>query len=181
MQIERAQRPPVLERLPAHDQDVALALKISGTGLLQVLLDPFQPAFGHAEIRQNQLVLHRPRIACRFHLTGRVGHCRIAEGAHDVHQCVGILVCDDVDERLGAAARRREVGEFNGGRHALARVVHRGQAIEPRVGNFRNADRGFTLAVRGARGPGRAGHELEEGGLAAGRESNEGGAKHAES
>ena len=95
----------------------------------------------------------------------------VAKRAHDVHERVGVLVAGDVDERLRAGARRRDdVGELDGRGHALARVVHRGQRVEPRVGHLRDADVDVALAAR--RVPG-AGHELKEGGLAAGGEADE--------
>jgi hypothetical protein len=92
-----------------------------------------------------------------------------------VDERVGVLVRGDVHERLRAAgcALGGEIGEFNRGRHAFPRVVHRRQAIEPCVGYFRDADRCLALAVRAARRFTRAGHELKQGGFAAGAEANE--------
>src|SRR6185436_6190506 len=58
-------------------------------------------------------------------------------------------------------------------RRLLARVVHRGELVEAGVGDFGDPDRRFALAVRGAARFLDAGHELEEGGLAAGTEADE--------
>ena len=52
------------------------------------------------------------------------------------------------------------------------------KAIETLVGHLGDADRHVALAVRRAPGLLGAGHQLEEGGLAAGSESDEGSAKH---
>ena len=108
------------------------------------------------------------------------GDGRIPKRAQDVNERVGVLVGHDVDQRLGAAglAGRREIGEFDGRRHPFLRVVHRRQAIEPRVGHFRDADRRFALAVGRPRGFPGAGHQLKQGGLPAGTEAYEGRSEH---
>ena len=86
-----------------HDgQHVALAFEVGGAGLLEILLQPLQTALCDAEVREDQLVFHRLRVARRIDRAGRVRHRRILERAQDVDERVGVLVRDDVDQRLGA-------------------------------------------------------------------------------
>ena len=180
LEIERAQRPALLERRPAEREHVALAFELGGAALLQILLEPLEPALGDAEVREDQLVFHRLRVARRIDRARRVRHGRILERAQHVDERVGVLVGDDVDERLraGRLPGGRQVGELDGRRHALPRVEHRREPVEPRVGHFRDADERLALAVRRARRFRGAGHELEERGLAAGTEADEGCPKH---
>ena len=135
-------------------QHVALAFELGRAALLQVLLEPLEPPLGDAEVGEDQLVFHRLRVARRIDRARRMRDGRIVERAQDVDERVGVLVGGDVDERLRAAGPPgdREVGELDRRRHALFRVVHRGQAIEPRVGHLRNADRRLRLC-RAPRAP----------------------------
>ena len=103
LEIERAQRPSVFERRAAERDDVALALELGRAALLQILLEPFEPALGDAEVREDQLVFHRLRVARRIDRPRRMRHRRIVEGAEDVDERVGVLVGGDVDQRLRAA------------------------------------------------------------------------------
>ena len=66
-----------------------------------------------------------------------------------VHERVGVAVRRHVEQRVGAGPGRaaRDVGELHRGRHPLARVVHRRQDVQPRVGHARHAERGLELAV----------------------------------
>ena len=107
-------------------------------------------------------------------------HRRVVEGPQNVDEGVGVLVGGDVDEGFRAArAGHREIGEFDRRRNALAGVVHRCQPIQPRVGDFRNANGRFAFAMRGPSRLPRAGHELEKGGFAAGSDTDEGSPEHA--
>ena len=136
-EFQRAQRLALFERLLAPLHQVALLLEFGRASLLQILLDAFEPPLGDAEVGEDQLVFHRLGVARRIDRPGGMGHRRIAEGADDVDERVGVLVAGDIDERLGARfRRRRHVGEFDGGGHALLRVVHRRQRIESRVGHL---------------------------------------------
>src|SRR5262249_30705052 len=63
---ERSQRTSLLERRRAEGNDVALAFEIDRLRLLQIFLEPFQPTFCDAEIREDELVLHRLRVARRI-------------------------------------------------------------------------------------------------------------------
>ncbi len=56
---------------------------------------------------------------------------RIGERAEDVHQRVGILVRNDVDERFRAPSGSDQIGEFHRRRHPLPRVVHGREPVEP--------------------------------------------------
>jgi hypothetical protein len=107
-------------------------------------------------------------------------HGRVVERADDVNQRVRVLVGHHVDERLRAAALpgRREIGELDGRRNPLFRVVHRGQPIEPGIGHLRDPDRHVALPVRGAAGLLGARHQLKQGGFAAGPEADEGRSEH---
>ena len=175
--IERAERTSVFERRAAERHDVALAFEIGRPALLQILLEPFEPPFGDAEVREDQLVFHRLRVASRVDRPGRMRHRRIRERPQHVDERVGVLVRGDIDERLRRAGpdRRRHVRELDGRRHALLGVVHRGQAIEALVRHLRNADGRLALSGRRPRG---VGHELEKGGLAGLTESDEGRPQH---
>jgi hypothetical protein len=109
-----------------------------------------------------------------------VRYSRIGKRAKHVHERIGGLVRDDVDQRLRAArsARRREVGKLDRCRHTLFRVVHGRQTIQPRIGHFRNANRHFGFALGRAPDLARARHELEQGGLAGGTEADESCSEH---
>ena len=63
-EIQRAQRPSFFERGLARDQYVAFALQIGGPILLEIFFEPLQPPLGDAEIREDQFVFHRLRVAC---------------------------------------------------------------------------------------------------------------------
>jgi hypothetical protein len=93
----------------------------------------------------------------------------IVERANNVDERVGVLVRDDIHQRLRSCASGRgsQIRELDRRRYALPRVVHLGEAIQPPVGHFRNANRGFAPSVRRARDVLGAGHELKERGLAA--------------
>ena len=133
--------------------------------LLQIFLDAFQTAFRDAEIREDQLIFHRLRVARRIHRSGWMRDCFVAKRAHDVNKRVSVLVRGDIDERLRAGASRRDqIGELHRRRHSLARVVHRRQRVEARVGNFRDADRHVAFAARRVF---RARHQLKKSGFAA--------------
>src|SRR5262245_52796729 len=71
-----------------------------------------------------------------------------------------------------------EIREFDGRRHAFPRVVHRGEAIQPFIGHLRDPDNSLGLPRRSPCRVANAGHELKEGGLAAGTEADESSPKH---
>src|SRR5882672_9271352 len=62
-ELQRAKRRAVLERVLASLDQLALLLQLRGFPSFQVLLDPLEPTFREAEVRQNQLVFHRLRVA----------------------------------------------------------------------------------------------------------------------
>jgi hypothetical protein len=71
------------------------------------------------------------------------GTDRIPEQADDVQQRVGVAERRDVEQRLrpGLATRHaRDIGELDRGRHVLARIEERRQAIEPIVRHARHTD-----------------------------------------
>ena len=120
---------------------------------LEIFLEPLETAFRDAEIREDQFVLHRLRVARGIDRAGRDAappdpETRAARARARRRSCTR--------RRRRAPARRRcagrdKVGELDRRRHALFRVVHRRQAIETSVGHLRNADRTFALAgPRGA-------------------------------
>ena len=85
-------------------------------------------------------------------------HRRIAEHADDVQQRVGVAERRDVEERLRAglrAADAGDVGEFDRGRHVLARIEERREPVEPLVGHARRRRRSLP-PCRPARGASRA-------------------------
>ena len=71
-------------------------------GFLQVALEPLETPLDHPEVREDDLVLHRPHVARGIDGTGRVRHRRIAEHAHDVEQRVGVAERGDVEQGGGA-------------------------------------------------------------------------------
>ena len=101
LEVERAQRLAVLERRLDGRDDVALAFELGRPRFLQILDEALQPAFGDAEVREDQLVFHRLRVARRIDRPGRVRHRGIVERADHVDERVGVLVGGDVDQRLG--------------------------------------------------------------------------------
>jgi hypothetical protein len=134
-QGQRAQRSPVLERRPAFDEHLVLPLQLGRRRLRQVLLQPFEPALGDAQVRENELVLHGTGIARRVEAAVRVRDGLVAKEPHDVEQRVGVAEGRDVEQGPGARLRRaRHVGELDGRRHALPRVEHPRQPVETRVG-----------------------------------------------
>ena len=177
--LEAAQRRAVLERGAAALEQVALALELRRAPLLQVALDPFKAFLDHAEIRQDQLVLHRLRVGIRTDGLGVMGDAGVAEGAHDVNERVGVAKRGDVEQGLGGrATRRRQVRELDGGRRVLARAVQLGQAVEPLVRHLRDAHARLELGVPRPGSLALARHQLEEGGLPRGGEADQGGPQH---
>ena len=146
--------------------------------LLQVLLEPLEPSLDHAEVGQDQLVFHRLRVARRVDGSCDVRHRLVAERAHDVDQRVGVLVGDHVHQRLGPPPAGGQIGELDRGRHVFPGIEHRGEPVEARVGNLGDPNLHLPSALRRPAGLADGGHELEERGLAGGRQSDESGAKH---
>jgi hypothetical protein len=66
-ELQRAQGLPLLERSTAALHEIALSvgadLEVGPYTLLQILLDALETALGDAEIGEDQLVLHRLRVA----------------------------------------------------------------------------------------------------------------------
>ena len=181
-EVQRTERPAVFECLAANREDVALAFELRRAGFPEVALEAFEPPLGDAKVREDQLVFHRLGVACGIDRAGRMWNGRILKRAEHVDEGVGVLIGDDVHECFCAAgsARRREVGELDGRGHAFSRVVHRRQAIQPRVGHFGDADCRLALAVDRAGGFPHARHQLKQRRLPARRESYEGRPKHVE-
>ena len=166
----------MLERVLASLHEVALLLELRGFTLLEILLDAFEPALGDAEVREDQLVLHRLRIARGIDRARRVRDRRIAKRANDVDERVGVLVAGNIDERLRPRARGGDdVGELDSRRHPFLRVVHRGQLVQPLVGDFGDPDIHVALAARRLVN---ARHQLKESGFSAGRKANQRRAQH---
>ena len=95
---------PPRARLAAQRHDIALALELRGLRLLEVLFETLEAAFGHAEVGEDQLVFHRLRVTRRIDRACRMGNGGIPKRAQDVNERIGVLVRDDVDERLCAGA-----------------------------------------------------------------------------
>ena len=159
-EAERSQRLPVLERGAAPHQQILFLVQVRRLVLLEVLLHALEPAFDDAEVGEDQLVFHRLGIARRVDRAGRMRDGFIAKRADHVHERVGVLVTGDVDQRGGPGAPGRDhVGEFDRRGHALLRIEHRREAIEPRIGHLRDADDRFGLPPRRVL---RARHQLEQ-------------------
>ncbi len=175
-QLQRAQRLAFLECRLAALHQLALLLELRRTTLLQILLEPLETPFDDDEVREDQLVFHRLRVARRIDRAGGVRDRCVAEGADDVDERVGVLVAGHVDERLRACFRRSDdVGELDGRRDPFLRVVHPGEDVEPGVGHLGNADVDVALAARRLFG---AGHQLKQGRLAAGGETDQSRTEH---
>ena len=68
---------PVFEQRAAALQDLLLLLQLrGGAGFLQIALEPLEPPLDDAEVREDDLVLHRPHVARRIDRAGRVRHRR---------------------------------------------------------------------------------------------------------
>ena len=104
-------------------------------------------------------------------------HRRVAEGAHDVEQRVGVSIGADVEQGLGVSSAGRHVGKLHGRRYAALRMEERRELVEPVVGNARDADVGFGLAVCPGRLAG-AREKLKERGFSRRGESDQAGSKH---
>ena len=178
-EAERAQRAAGFERRAAAHEQILFGFEIRRRRFLQIFFQPFEPPLDRSEIREDQFVFDEARIARRIDRRVRMRHRGIAKRAHDVQQRVRVAIRHDVDERLRVAAARGHVRELHRGRHALLRLKHRRQLIEPVVGHARHADVGLGFAVR-ARGFVDAGEQFEEGGLAGTGETNQAGAQHEE-
>ncbi len=132
-EIERPERLAILERRPAQHDDVAFSFEIRGLRFLEILFEAFQTPLCDAQVGEDQLILHRLRVARGVDGAGRMRDRWIVECAENVNKRVGVLVRGDVHECLGPArsARRREIRELDCRGDAFARVVHPRQAVEP--------------------------------------------------
>ena len=193
-EAEPAQPAPVLRRERAaraaacafssavlqRQHDLALRFEVGRAHLLQVPLDAFEPALGDAEVGEDQLVLHRLGVGRRVDRRAHGGDGLVAKRAHDVHERVGVAERRHVEQCLGRCVPgARQVGELDRGRHPPRGDEQSREPVEPRVGHPRHADRRLDLPVTAA--PGGvvvARHQVEEGGLAGRRESNQRSAQH---
>ena len=145
--------------------------------LLEILLDALEPALGDAEVRENQLVLHRLRIARGIDRTRRVRDRRDRE-TRERRARARRRSCSRRHRRAPARPPRAggdDVGELDRRRHPFLRVVHRGQLVEPCVGDFGDADIHVAFAARRLV---HAGHQLKESGFSAGGKANQRRAQH---
>ena len=154
-QLQVAERLAFFEQRAAALQDLLLLLQLGRrAGLLQVALEPFEPPLDDAEVREDDLVLHRPHVARGIDGAGGVRHRRIAKHAHDVEQRVGVAERRDVEQRRGAGLAgggAAHVGEFDRRGRVFLRIEERGELVEARIGHARDADVGVLLpAGRGA-------------------------------
>ena len=101
-QLQRAQRLAFFECDPAALNELAFLLELCGAALLQIFLETFESPLDDAEVGEDQLVLHRLRVARRVDRARCMRDRRVAKRADDVHEGVGVLVAGDVDERLRA-------------------------------------------------------------------------------
>ena len=62
-EFKRAKRLAVFERRLTSAHQIAFFFELGGAPFLQILLDALDPAFGDAEVREDQFVFHRLRIA----------------------------------------------------------------------------------------------------------------------
>ena len=95
-----------LERALAALDQIALLLELRRAALLQILVESFEAPLGDAEIREDQLVFHRLRVARGIDRARGMCDRLVAKRANDVHEGVGVLVAGDIDERLRAARAR---------------------------------------------------------------------------
>ena len=169
-QTQRTQWLAVFECRLAALHQLAFFVELGGATLLQIFFESLESPFNDHEVGEDQLVFHRLCVARGIDRACRMRDGRIAEGAHDVHERVGVLVSGNIDECLRAGfCRRDDVGELDRCRHALLRVVHPGQDVEPGVGNLGDADVDVAFSAWRLFG---AGHQLEQGRLAAGGETD---------
>ena len=177
-EFQRADGRAVLQCRQTAREDAGLAVEIAARTLLSVALDPFETALRHLQVRENQLVFHRLRIARRIDTAGCMRYVLGAEHPHDVQQCMRLAVGPHVDE----AARRRGAGKIrkrHRGGHVPLRVEQRRESVEPRVGDRGCADVHFVASESSCCAVSvSAGQEAEERGLARGRESDKAGAEH---
>ncbi len=175
-------RPSVRSGVPSssarrHASSVSCSFFSSGgRGLLEVLLEPIEPAFDDTEVREDQFVLHRLRVAGGIDRPGRVRHAVVPEQADNVQQGVRVAERRHVEEvlRAAAVAGAGDVGKLHGRGGGLPRGEHRREPRQALVGHAGNADVRLGLAVMGrARRFARARQEAEKGALAGGAETDE--------
>src|SRR5262249_48629081 len=141
--------------------------QIRGRRLLQIFLEPLEPALDDAQVGEDEFVFHRLDIAEWIDRTGGVGDVLVAERTDDVQQRIRIAERGDVEEILGPArADAGNVGTLHGRRGLLLRVVHRGQTVQSLVRYPRDSNVGFNFSVlsRAGRLAG-ARHQTEERGF----------------
>ena len=179
VELEAAEGGSRLERSDRVPEELELGALVLRESLAPVLLDALDAPLRDPQIRQDELVLHRPHVARRIDRFRRVRHGVVPKGPHHVQKHVGGAIGRHVDERGAGRGAGRHVDEGHRGRRALARGVQLRQPIEPEVRDRRQADAG-VLPGRGlpARFP-RAGQELEQSGLARRGDSDQSGAQHA--
>ena len=66
LQAQTAERLRIVECGATAEQNLVLVLEIGSRRLLEIFLEPFEPAFDDAEVGEDQFVFNRPRVAHRI-------------------------------------------------------------------------------------------------------------------
>ncbi len=102
-ELELAQRPLGFERLLQPLEERALAHVLGLVGLLDVGLEPLEPALDRGEVGEDQLELEHLRVAQGVERAVGVRRALGLEGAHHVDERVHAPQRGQVDERLALA------------------------------------------------------------------------------
>ena len=79
-ELERAQRRALPRARRGSGRRISCSLlELGRVALLEIPLEPLEPPFDDAEVREDELVLHRPHVARRIDRAGRMRHRRDRE------------------------------------------------------------------------------------------------------
>ena len=138
-----------------------------------ILRDGVEARFDEAEIADGKFEIDLVDISQGIDAAFGVEHGRIFEGADDMAECVHVLeFVQPLLARLGFVGWGGGKRDFDLGVLGLLRIVHRGEFVDARVGNFDVADvelGGAALQVVETD----AGHQREDGLLADLRQTDE--------
>ena len=168
---------------PAQDDLLALVrLALGGRAVAAAPLEPFQPAFGHRQVGEDELEVEPLDVAGGVDAPVGMRVRRVLECADDVQQGVEIAQAREVvgrqllgaDVALGRRGRRRQVRVRDVGLDDLLRLEDLGEPVEPGVGHLDDPDVEGDAAEAAGLGVA-AGQRVEDGRLARSGKPDDGG------